>query len=170
MPSGSHRMENENVAPGPGRRWATQTLAGLRRARDLGQARHLLDRQLSMLARSAPRLDPAVMRCVSLIMSSAGALSIARTAAEVGLSERQLRRRFRAATGLTPKELARVRRVRAAAVDAVYAHTVHWGGVAADRGYADQSHLSCEFRRTLDLTPVSFGHHARRIKHVRVLR
>jgi AraC-like DNA-binding protein len=47
---------------------------------------------------------------------------------------------------------------------------VHWGGIAADCGYADQSHLSGEFRRTLGLTPVSFGRHARRIKHLRVMR
>jgi AraC-like DNA-binding protein len=170
VPGGSLRDVQVEAAGLAGRRWAAQTLAGLRRARGVGQVRHLLDRQLSMLARPAPRLDSAVMRCVSLIMSSEGALPIARVAAEVGLSERQLRRRFRAATGLTPKELARVRHVRAAAVDAVYAHTVHWGGIAADCGFADQSHLSGEFRRTLGLTPVSFGRHARRIKHVRVLR
>jgi AraC-like DNA-binding protein len=170
VPGGSLRDVRAEAAGLAGLRWATQTLAGLRRARGLVQVRHLLDRQLSMLTRSAPRLDAAVGRCVSLIMSSEGALPIARIAAEVGLSERQLRRRFRAATGLTPKEFARVRRVRAATVDAVYAHTVHWGGIAADCGYADQSHLSGEFRRTLGLTPASFGRHARRIKHVRVMR
>jgi AraC-like DNA-binding protein len=170
MSGGSLRDVRADAAELAGRGWVSQTLAGLRRARGLGQVRQLLDRQLSMLVRSASRLDSAVMRCVSLIMSSEGALPIARLAAEVGLSERQLRRRFRAATGLTPKEFARVRRVRAAAVDAVYAHTVHWGGIAADCGYADQSHLSGEFRRTLGLTPASFGRHARRIKHVRVVR
>ena len=167
---GSLRDARADAAELAGRQWVTQTLAGLRRARGLRQVRHLLDRQLATLARSVPRLDSAVMQCVSLIMSSEGALPIARIAAEVGLSERQLRRRFRAATGLTPKEFARVRRVRAAAVDAVYAHTVHWGGIAAECGYADQSHLSGEFHRTLGLTPVSFGRHARRIKHLRVMR
>ena len=167
---GSLRDARADAAELTGRQWVAQTLAGLRRARGLRQVRHLLDRQLATLAQSAPRLDFAVMHCASLIMRSEGALPIARIATEVGLSERQLRRRFRAATGLTPKEFARVRRVRAAAVDAAYAHTVHWGGIAADRGYADQSHLSGEFRRTLGLTPVSFGRHARRIKHLRVMR
>jgi AraC-like DNA-binding protein len=170
VPGGSLRDVQAEVAGLVDRRWVDQTLAGLRRAHDVGQVRGLLDRQFSMLTRSAPRLDSAVMRCVALIVGTEGAVPIARIAAEVGLSERQLRRRFRVATGLTPKELARVRRVRAAAVDAVYAHTVHWADIAADCGYADQSHLISEFRRTLGLTPVSFGRHARRIEHVHVLR
>jgi AraC-like DNA-binding protein len=170
VPGGSLRDVRTGAAGLAGRRWIAQVLAGLRRARDVAQVRALLDRQLSMFARSAPRLDSAVMRCVALIVSSEGAVPIARVAAEVGLSERQLRRRFRVATGLTPKELARIRRVRAAAVDAVYAHTVHWADIAADCGYADQSHLISEFRRTLGLTPASFGRHASRIEHVRVLR
>ncbi len=149
--------------------WMKATLARLDTVRTLSNARQALDRSLFDLARRAPTLDPQVMACISLIIRSRGAVPISKIAATIGLSERQFRRRFRAMTGLTPKEYARVRRTRAALVDAAHASLPRWCEIALERGFTDQAHLIGEFRRTLGRTPRSMMQHVRRIRHGRVL-
>jgi AraC-like DNA-binding protein len=75
-------------------------------------------------------------------------------AASLGLSERQLRRRFDAAVGYGPKVLARVLRLgrllalaRSAPVDLAR--------LAADAGYADQSHMSRDCSALAGSTPAA---------------
>jgi AraC-like DNA-binding protein len=77
-------------------------------------------------------------------------------AADLGLSERQLRRRCHAAVGYGPKTLHRVLRFRrflaradCAGPDADLA----W--LAADAGYADQAHLTRECSRLAGLPPAA---------------
>jgi AraC-like DNA-binding protein len=100
--------------------------------------------------------DRAVLRACSLLGDPA-----ARTgdiAAEIGLSERQLRRRCEAAVGYGPKTLQRVLRFRrfVSLVDASAA-----GGpgdlarAAAVCGYADQPHLTRETVRLAGLPPAA---------------
>jgi AraC-like DNA-binding protein len=67
--------------------------------------------------------------------------------------------------GLTPKELARIRRFREAAIEAVLAPPQPWVELAAEHGYADQAHLIHEFRRLIGLSPESFRREFRRIAH-----
>ncbi len=70
-------------------------------------------------------------------------------AGDLGLSERQLRRRCRAGVGYGPKTLQRVlklrRFLRTAAGDL--------GRAALDAGYSDQAHLTRECRRLTGLSP-----------------
>ena len=82
-----------------------------------------------------------------------------------GLGERQLQRRFREAVGLTPKQFARIRRMRETAAGMLRPDARGWAGVAADFGYADQSHLIHEFSQLTGLTPVAFEDRLRRIEH-----
>jgi AraC-like DNA-binding protein len=75
---------------------------------------------------------------------------------ELGLSERQLRRRFLAAVGYGPKTLQRVLRLqrfiaRAGAGDGGEPATL--AGTAFAAGYADQPHLVRECRALTGLTP-----------------
>jgi AraC-like DNA-binding protein len=72
-------------------------------------------------------------------------------AADLGLSERQLRRRFHAAAGYGPKMLQRVLRFRRflAAADRDLARA------ALDAGYADQSHLTRECAQLAGRTPAA---------------
>jgi len=102
------------------------------------------------LARRPP-LDPVVVDAVSTILRLAGSLSVGDLGPELGLSARQLRRRFRSATGLSPKELARVARIRTSLVDALFRE--EWAGLAAAHGFADQPHLIREYQRVLGDTP-----------------
>ncbi|MBZ0110853.1 MAG: helix-turn-helix transcriptional regulator [Thermoanaerobaculia bacterium] len=119
---------------------------------------------------SATPLDPVVMTAVFCLIASHGLLRIQDLADELGISSRQLRRRFRAVTELAPKELARIQRIRSSAVEAVVAGDQRWVDLAASGGFADQAHLVREFRQILGLTPLEFRTHARRIDHGSLIR
>lgn len=86
---------------------------------------------------------------------------------------RQLQRRFRAATGLTPKEYANIRRARAALKRVLMGESTRalggWARVAADSGYADQAHLARECARLLDLTPTMLSSRLDEIRHDRLI-
>jgi AraC-like DNA-binding protein len=58
--------------------------------------------------------DPDVRFVVRRLIDSSGTCDVAAAARDVGISARSLERRFVAAVGLSPKQFARVRRVRAA--------------------------------------------------------
>jgi AraC-like DNA-binding protein len=72
-----------------------------------------------------------------------------RLAAEIGLSERQLRRRFRASVGYGPKTLQRVLRLRRF----LSSDSESLGRAAYDAGYADQAHLARDCRQLTGLPP-----------------
>jgi AraC-like DNA-binding protein len=73
--------------------------------------------------------------------------------AEVSVSSRHLLRLFRENVGLTPKELARVLRLRSACLLVLGTPDRSWADLSALSGYADQAHLVREFGRLLGLTP-----------------
>ena len=127
-----------------------------------------LDAMLLPLARAARPLDDAVRRAVLAIVAARGDAPIPAVAAGIGLGERQLQRRFREAVGLTPKQFARIRRLREVAAGVLGENSRGWAAIAADLGYADQSHLIHEFSQLTGLTPVAFEDRLRRIDHGRV--
>lgn len=120
------------------------------------------DRVLAEGGLAAP-LDPTVLAAVTRVLADQGQSPVGTLAASVGLSPSQFRRRFYAAVELTPKELARLRRLRASAGDAVSGE--RWGAIAAERGYADQAHLVREFQDLLGLPPAAFRRQGIRIAH-----
>jgi AraC-like DNA-binding protein len=82
--------------------------------------------------------------------------SIGVMANEIGWSHRRLIARFREQIGLTPKLLARVVRFDRAAT-ALRAPTARGlAEIAYDSGYADQAHLTREFRELAGLSPKRF--------------
>lgn len=78
--------------------------------------------------------------------------SVASLCKELGISERQLRRRFHAATGYGPRALARILRF-SRLVAALDAGRTDLARLAHELGYADQSHLTREVRRLSGLPP-----------------
>jgi AraC-like DNA-binding protein len=92
-------------------------------------------------AHTDPVVDRAVMRAVRMLRAQPDT-QVSTLAAEIGLSERQLRRRFEAAVGYGPKRLGRVFRFQHL-LDLVYASRGEdsWSQLAAVAGYADQSHM-----------------------------
>jgi AraC-like DNA-binding protein len=98
-----------------------------------------------MVARSFATADPVVDRPVAYAVGALRAqpdTPVATLAAEIGLSERQLRRRFDVAVGYGPKRLSRVFRFQRL-LDLVYASrgAFGWPQLAIAAGYSDQSHM-----------------------------
>lgn len=100
----------------------------------------VLQRQL----RPAPATDDEVRFAWSRLLATSGKITVKELAAETGWSERHLGNRMRQQAGLTSKRAARVIRFYRAH------RTVQRVGtdlarVAAECGYADQSHMTREF-------------------------
>jgi len=120
--------------------------------------------------------DPAVQASIRLILLQDGdevperALPTASELARAAhLSERQLRRRFSAAVDLSPKELQTIWRFRRCAVEMAGRPEPSWSALAAEHGFADQSHLTREFRRLTGLTPGELARQTAAIEHRRLL-
>ena len=126
----------------------TEVMASAAPARRLG----LLARQV-LRRRAAP--DP-------LVVAAARGLArpdarVGQVAEDLGVSERQLRRRTSDAIGYGPKMLARVARLRR--LIAIDDEELAVRAVLA--GYASQAHMTDEVRRLTGLTPVRFLKDAR---------
>ena len=76
--------------------------------------------------------------------------------ARLGWSPREVRRRFTAALGFGPKVMQRMLRFQRVLTEVRYARTVmKLSQVAAVAGYADQAHMTREFRALARATPGS---------------
>ncbi|MFC4944666.1 AraC family transcriptional regulator [Pseudonocardia sp. GCM10023141] len=120
-----------------------------------------LDRLQSFVAHSAGEPDHLVNEAVRNLMPWRGG-GPAVLPALLSISERQLRRRCRAAVGVGPKELHRILRFQGftalvqASVAEQGATDVDLARWAVESGYHDQAHLSRECRRLAGATPGEF--------------
>lgn len=140
-------------------------LRRLERSGNFAEAVAAYDLHLRSLGLKPTEVDLGVAAAVRLIEASQGHAKIAGVAAAVGLSVRQLERRFRAAAGLTPKQFARIRRVRATAITLVKGEGMGWAERAVEMGFADQSHLAREFVAVTGRPPVVFAEDVTKIEH-----
>ncbi len=129
-------------------------------------AERRLDAAVAWLAEriGGATLDPAIRYLTNRLDRPAG-LRIRELAEDVGFTERHLLTLFRRWIGLSPKQYARIRRfqqVLSQVAGAVPANLElrgtppplpDWAALAATFGYADQSHLSHEFRAFAGMTP-----------------
>jgi len=92
-------------------------------------------------------VDPEVAHCWRRMTASRGQVRVEQLAAETGWSRKRLWHRFRAQIGLSPKRAAQLIRFDHAAHRLAAGHSAAL--VAAESGYADQSHLH---RDTLTFT------------------
>ncbi len=114
--------------------------------------------------------DEKIAQALKIIEETSGEIKIAELAGELNLSPRQLERRFKAVSGLTPKQFARTRRLRATAVALVENTKINWANRAAEMGFADQSHLTHEFVSVTKRSPNSFAEKVSRIKHGKLVK
>ncbi|MBB4684082.1 helix-turn-helix domain-containing protein [Amycolatopsis jiangsuensis] len=100
---------------------------------------------------AGPALDPEVSFAWHRLVAGRGRVRVDRLAAESGWSRQRLWSRFRAQIGVTPKRAARLIRFDEAV------HRLAAGGraaaVAAETGYADQSHLHREITAFTGMNP-----------------
>ncbi|HLK01961.1 MAG TPA: helix-turn-helix transcriptional regulator [Streptosporangiaceae bacterium] len=132
----------EVLWPGQGERLA----AGLEASTDKAG---YLARLVAELAHRALLPDPLVQHAVRRL--GGPGIRIASLAAELGVSERQFRRRVQTGVGYSPKRLARVLRLQRALKLAVTADCL--ATVAAEAGYADQAHFASECRALTGVAP-----------------
>lgn len=83
--------------------------------------------------------------------------SVAELAARTGCGVRSLQRLFRDHVGVSPLWTIRRHRLIDAADAARAGRPPSWSALAADLGYADQSHLARDFRATVGLTPSDYA-------------
>ncbi|VVJ22386.1 Transcriptional regulator [Amycolatopsis camponoti] len=113
----------------------------------------LTDAVLARRAEAGPAADPEVAWAWRRLVRTRGLVRVERLASEVGWSRKRLWSRFQAQIGLPPKRAARLVR---------FDHAVHRlvagqeaAFVAADAGYADQSHLHRDVRAFTGITPAT---------------
>ena len=112
----------------------------------------VLDRMLCRVLRDDAGGAPEVRHAWQRLL--AGPSSVAALAGEVGWSRRHLGERFRREIGLPPKVAARVLRFEQARGELLRpGATPRLADVAATCGYADQAHLTREWRELAGCTP-----------------
>jgi AraC-like DNA-binding protein len=134
----------------------------------VGQWAGMLDQHLPEHLDTA-ELDARVGLAVDIVLDRKGAVRVTELADLAGLSARQLRRLFRGAVGLPPKELARIVRLRSALIDAVL-EDASLGQVAYEMGYADQAHMARDFRSLMGKAPLESQNDLRSVEHGWILR
>jgi AraC-like DNA-binding protein len=98
-----------------------------------------------------PSADPEVAYTWRRTLTSRGRVRVDGLADEVGWSRKRLWSRFRSQLGITPKRAAQLVRFDHAAHLLAAGHPA--ASVAADSGYADQSHLHREVKAIAGITP-----------------
>ncbi|MBB5774256.1 AraC family transcriptional regulator [Nonomuraea jabiensis] len=113
----------------------------------------LLDALLARRHEAGPTVDPEVAWAWQRIVAGRGLVRIDGLAAEVGWSRKRLWSRFRSQIGLPPKRAVKLVRFDHAAHRLVAGEGA--ARVAADAGYADQSHLHRDVVAFTGVTPAT---------------
>ncbi|WP_432560306.1 helix-turn-helix domain-containing protein [Granulicoccus sp. GXG6511] len=114
----------------------------------------LEDHLLRLATRDRTRVPDDLAQAWRVLATTRGRVGVADLARGIGWSRRHLVNRFTAEFGLPPRDLGRLHRFGAAQR---YARQgVPWAEVAARAGYADQAHLSREFREFAGQTPTAW--------------
>lgn len=140
-------------------------LEKLNHCQNFAEAIAIYETRLKETGLDTGAFDKKVAEAVRIIEESGGEIQISRLAEKVNLSTRQFERRFKQSSGLTPKQFARVRRLRATAVSLVEEASVNWANRAAEMGFADQAHLVHEFVSVTKRSPNSFAAKVKQIEH-----
>ena len=108
---------------------------------------------------AAPRAfehHPVVAQALATFARAPHRASVARLAAEAGVSHKRLIKLFTDEVGFTPKLYLRVIRFQRVLMRIFQAPTVDWGDVVERHGYFDQSHFIRDFREFSGLTPSEY--------------
>lgn len=135
----------------------------LRDPQNLQDVATTLDAWLAPRVAAAPLPDPRARAVVRAIVAAPDT-AMSTLAANAGMSMRQLQRVFRGAVGVTPKEYARIRRVRSGIVLASRGDT-RWARLAAELGFSDQSHLIRELTQITGFSPSDLRRQLAQIDH-----
>ena len=107
----------------------------------------------ALMARIRPGCEPDALVAAAIERLRTGEPSIAGLGQTLGVSQRQLRRRFHAAVGLSPKRMARILRLQRALAAPLRHRDLTT--TALDAGYSDHSHFVNECRALTGLPPTT---------------
>jgi AraC-like DNA-binding protein len=133
--------------------WSKEASLRLAAARDANEVAASLAAVLERGATYDPPSARTVRRALQLIDAADVPPRVPQLAADLGVSERQLRRGFAEVIGLSPKHYLRVARFRKALRVARAASAPDWAAIASQVGYYDQAHLIADFREMTGVTP-----------------
>lgn len=123
---------------------------------DWGRRLAMAERFLARRMMSEPARASATRWAYERILQSGGTARMAGLADKLGWSRKHLASRFHDDIGLAPKAVARIARFMRAQKLAMDGRNAGWAGIAADCGYADQAHLTREFRTLAGSTPAAW--------------
>ncbi|MFC4123306.1 DUF6597 domain-containing transcriptional factor [Nocardia rhizosphaerae] len=107
-----------------------------------------------------PDPDPRACLAAEVVAAIAADPTVTRVdvlAERYGLTVRGLQRLFADCVGIGPKWVVRRYRLHEITERLAAGVAVDWAGIAAELGYADQAHLSREFRRIFGEPPTSYA-------------
>jgi len=134
-------------------------------ARKFEEFAAICEKRITKLIATGCVYDPPIADAVAVMAGSPGEIRVDALATSLGLSTRQFQRRFKASSGLSPKQFLRTLRIRASAVGLVEDRNPNWAAHAAELGFADQAHLSHEFVSITHRSPGSFAKSLRDVAH-----
>jgi len=115
----------------------------------------LLSQELQRRVQQTPH-DPVVLAASSWIEQSEGRLRVREVIERSGYSQRALLQHFDQGVGLTPKQHARVTRIRATIARISNPEEIDWAELALRSGFSDQAHMIHEFRDLVGHPPAKF--------------
>lgn len=116
----------------------------------------IIEEALLWLLSKTDRYNHTVEEGLRLIAANRGQLNVAQLAAHLGVSNRNLTRRFQHAVGLSPKEFARVSRFLNVIRCLSDREPPSLTEIALGCGYYDQAHFNHEFREMAGMAPREF--------------
>ena len=138
----------EDIAPAARARRLSEQVRSARTWEERGR---LLDGFLLDRAAHGPQPSPEVTHAWHLLARSSGTDPIGQIARQVGWSHKHLITRFKQQIGVAPHLAAQL--LRLSVVWRQLDDERDWARTAAECGYADQAHLTREFRRFTGTTP-----------------
>jgi AraC-like DNA-binding protein len=103
--------------------------------------------------------NSTIVSACGLLIGSRGILRVRELSEMVGLSRQHLHHLFDVHVGISPKQFARTVRMRS--ILATLPQSPDWSQVAAEAGYVDQSHLICDFKDLVGMTPEEYARTSR---------
>ncbi len=124
-------------------------------ASSLGMTTHVLRAAAERMGATVGDCTPA-LAAVRLMRVSGGRLPAREVATLIDISPRTLRREMGRTVGLTPKAVSRVFRFRRSLQLRKADRSLSLAALAHEAGYADQAHMTREFRRLGGFSPTRF--------------
>jgi AraC-like DNA-binding protein len=117
-------------------------------------------------ARSRIAVDSMLFKAGVAMREANGNLPVSQVAASAHATVRTLERKFRQSSGHTVKDVSGLMRFEQVRNQLWLYPNSNLAGLAQELGYADQSHLSREFKRYSGSTPAAFARKAKKGKQV----